>query len=160
MRGQLEESLELCRDIIADPWEEAEQEFVERYIRSSPSWPEGILELYDRKQGIASDLVHWKYLPREMVQRSVRTLPRDHLAAIFDKLSEYTGGNKSGFPDLIVFSPSGRRKAPAYELIEVKGPGGPAAGQSETLVEILQQPGDPLPGDSGAMAGTGKMTAR
>ena len=94
-----------------------------RYIRSTPSWPEEILKIYDRKEGIASDLVHWKHLLRELVDQSVRTIPREHLVAIFDKLSEYPGGNKSGFPDLIVFAPSGRRKAPAYELIEVKGPG-------------------------------------
>jgi hypothetical protein len=94
-----------------------------RHIRSTPSWPEEILRLYDRKEGTASDLVHWKYLPRELVERSVRTIPREHLAAIFDKLSEHPGGNKSGFPDLIVFAPPGRQKTLPYELIEVKGPG-------------------------------------
>jgi hypothetical protein len=94
-----------------------------RHIRSARSWPEEFLELYDRKEGIAGDLVHWRYLPREVVDKCVRTIPRDHLAAIFDKLSEHPGGNKSGFPDLIVFAPSVRRTAPAYELIEVKGPG-------------------------------------
>jgi hypothetical protein len=94
-----------------------------RHIGSTPGWPEEILELYDRKEGIASDLVHWKDLPRELVEHSIRTIPREHLVAIFDKLSEHPGGNKSGFPDLIIFTPSGRRKAPVYELIEVKGPG-------------------------------------
>ena len=230
-QGHLQESLDLCQEIVSDPWEEAEQEFAKRYIRklsrklglsfpeaerfeiakrlleldydptigveeavlryyqrqgftgyhaenvlwiglfglafwdivflslpgtffnryqrgpkdlfrpefrrrrarlieerlhhieSTPSWPEEILQLYDRKEGIASDLVHWRFLPRELVERSVRTIPRKHLTAIFDKLSEYPGGNKSGFPDLIVFAPSRRRKAPPYELIEVKGPG-------------------------------------
>jgi hypothetical protein len=229
--GRIEESLELCRQIVADPWEEAEQEFAERHIRKlsrklspgiqktprfkipqhpleleyhpnmgveervlrhfhrrgftgyhaenilwiglfglafwdivflslpgcffnryqrgprdlfrpefrrrrarlieerllhirrNPSWPEEILELYDLKEGIASDLVHWKFLPRELVERSVRTIPREHLVAIFDKLAEYPGGNKSGFPDLIVFATPGRQKALPYELIEVKGPG-------------------------------------
>ncbi|UCG00106.1 MAG: VRR-NUC domain-containing protein [Spirochaetaceae bacterium] len=94
-----------------------------RHIRSSSAWPEEMLELYDRKQGIASDLVHWKLLPRELVARCVRTIPRNHLAAIFDKLSEHLGANKSGFPDLVVFPTPRRRKTPAYELIEVKGPG-------------------------------------
>jgi hypothetical protein len=93
------------------------------HIRSTQSWPEEILELFDRKEGIASDLVHWKSLPRELVEQSVRTIPREHLVAIFDKLSQHPGGNKSGFPDLIIFARSGRRKAPAYQLIEVKGPG-------------------------------------
>jgi len=230
-RGHLQECLELCREIVSDPWEEAEQEFAERYIRrlsrklgmrlpstarfelpihlleleyepnigveervlrhyrrqgfkayhaenvlwiglfglafwdivflslpgtffnryqrgpqdlfrpefrrrrarfieerlrhieNAASWPEEILELYDLKEGIACDLVHWKYLPRELVEQSVRIIPREHLVAIFDKLSEYPGANKSGFPDLILFAPSRRRKVPPYELIEVKGPG-------------------------------------
>ena len=42
--------------------------------------------------------------------------------AIFDRLSQHPGANKSGFPDLILFTPP-RKKAPEYELIEVKGPG-------------------------------------
>jgi hypothetical protein len=94
-----------------------------RHIESTPSWSEEMIRLYDRKEGVASDLVHWRFLPRELVERSVRTIPREHLVAIFDKLGEYPGGNKSGFPDLILFAPSRRRKAPSYELIEVKGPG-------------------------------------
>jgi hypothetical protein len=114
------------KDLFRPEFRRRRAELIEerlRHIRSAPSWPEEMLEIYDRKEGIASDLVHWKYLPRQLVDRSVRTIPREHLAAIFDKLSEHPGGNKSGFPDLIVFSPSGRRKAPPYELIEVKGPG-------------------------------------
>jgi hypothetical protein len=87
-----------------------------RHIQSTPSWPEKMLRLYDRKEGIASDLVHWRFLPRELVERSVRTIPREHLVAIFDKLGEYPGGNKSGFPDLILFAPSRRRKAPRDPL--------------------------------------------
>jgi hypothetical protein len=67
-----------------------------RHIESTPSWPEEMLRLYDRKEGTASDLVHWRFLPRELVERSVH---------------------------LILFAPSRRRKAPPYELIEVKGPG-------------------------------------
>jgi len=114
------------KDLFCPEFRRRREKLIEqrlRHIRGTPSWPEEILRLYDRKEGIASDLVHWKYLPRELVDRSVRTIPREHLAAILDKLSEHPGGNKSGFPDLIVFPPSGRRKAPAYELIEVKGPG-------------------------------------
>jgi len=93
------------------------------HIKNSESWPGELIELYDRKEGIANDLVHWKLLPRELVERSVRTIPRSHLVAILDKLSKNPGANKSGFPDLILFAPRGVRKALPYELIEVKGPG-------------------------------------
>jgi len=95
-------------------------------IENSPSWPKELLELYDRKEAVACDLVHWKFLPRKLVEKSVRTIPREHLVAIFARLSENPGANKSGFPDLILFAPRSRRKTPAdelYELIEVKGPG-------------------------------------
>lgn len=93
------------------------------HIESSQSWLNEILDLYDRKRGIANDLVHWKFLSRELLEQSVNLIPRRHLVAIFDKLSQNPGANKSGFPDLILFPAPRRRTATRYELIEVKGPG-------------------------------------
>lgn len=93
------------------------------HIESSQSWLNEILDLYDRKRGIANDLVHWKFLSRELLEQSVNLVPRRHLVAIFDKLSQNPGANKSGFPDLILFPAPRRRTATRYELIEVKGPG-------------------------------------
>lgn len=93
------------------------------HIESSQSWLNEILDLYDRKRGIANDLVHWKFLSRELLEQSVNLIPRRHLVAIFDKLSQNPGANKSGFPDLILFAAPRRRTATRYELIEVKGPG-------------------------------------
>lgn len=93
------------------------------HIESSQSWLNEILDLYDRKRGIANDLVHWKFLSRELLEQSVNLVPRRHLVAIFDKLSQNPGANKSGFPDLILFPALRRRTATRYELIEVKGPG-------------------------------------
>jgi hypothetical protein len=92
------------------------------YVERSDTWPDELLQLYDRKAGIASDLVHWRHLPRELVEQTVRRLPREHLVAIFDRLSQNPGANRSGFPDLILFAPR-RKRPPAYELIEVKSPG-------------------------------------
>ena len=127
--GRLLEALESCRRIAEDPWEVAELEFAERYIQqrlhriqNDPHWPREVLQLYDRKVGIASDLVHWKFLPRDLVERSVRTIPREHLAAVFGKLSGHPGANKSGFPDLILFAPQSGRGLLPYEMVEVKGP--------------------------------------
>lgn len=93
------------------------------HIESSQSWLNEILDLYDRKRGIANDLVHWKFLSRELLEQSVNLVPRRHLVAIFDKLSQNPGANKSGFPDLILFPAPRRQTATRYELIEVKGPG-------------------------------------
>jgi hypothetical protein len=93
------------------------------HIESSQSWINEILDLYDRKRGIANDLVHWKFLSRELLEQSVNLVPRRHLVAIFDKLSQNPGANKAGFPDLILFAAPRRRTATRYELIEVKGPG-------------------------------------
>jgi hypothetical protein len=93
------------------------------HIDTSRSWPGELLDLYDRKQGIANDLVHWKFLPRELVEQAMNLVPRRHLVAVFDKLSQNPGANKSGFPDLILFSAARRRTAKSYELVEVKSPG-------------------------------------
>jgi len=93
------------------------------HIESSRSWPKEVLDLYDRKQGIANDLVHWRFLPRDLIEQSVKVIPRKHLVAVFDRLSRNPGANKSGFPDLILFSAGREGTAKSYELIEVKGPG-------------------------------------
>jgi len=93
------------------------------HIESSRSWPKEVLDLYDRKQGIANDLVHWRFLPRDLIEQSVKVVPRQHLVAVFDRFSRNPGVNKSGFPDLILFSAGVRGTAKNYELIEVKGPG-------------------------------------
>jgi hypothetical protein len=97
-----------------------------------------MLHRHDRKAGIACDLVNWRHLPRELVERSLGSIPRRHLSAVFDKLSENLGTNKSGFPDLVLFpaqtgaavaagaappSDSSAGEVPGYELVEVKGPG-------------------------------------
>jgi hypothetical protein len=92
-------------------------------IESSPLWADELLELYDRKHGIANDLVHWKLLPRELVEQSVNVIPRPHLVAILDRLSRNPGANRSGFPDLILFSAANVHDTRSYELVEVKGPG-------------------------------------
>ena len=94
-----------------------------KHIETSPSWPDEVLDLYDRKQGIANDLVQWKLLPRELVEQNLKMVPRPHLVAVFERLSRNPGANKSGFPDLILFPAARRRTAKNYEMVEVKGPG-------------------------------------
>ena len=93
-----------------------------KHIEGSPAWESEILDRYERKHGIANDLVQWKFLPRDLLERCLRSVPRPHLAAILRRLSENPGANKSGFPDLIVFGRASKRGSPSCRLIEVKSP--------------------------------------
>ena len=74
------------------------------HIENSTVRENEILDLCDHKYGITNDLVHWKFLQRELLERCLRTIPRLHLAAILRRLSEKPEANRSGFPDLIMFA--------------------------------------------------------
>jgi len=78
-----------------------------------------VLQTFDRKQGIANDLVHWNYLTRQQLEITLERVPRTHLAAMLQRLSNHLGDTKTGLPDLLLFPDSGF----GYELVEVKGPG-------------------------------------
>ncbi len=88
-------------------------------ILRSQSWPEEMLERYDEKQGTANYLVNWDALERQDLELSLQRVNRNHMVRIFDRFSRDVRGNKTGFPDLILFPDT----ALGYELIEVKGPG-------------------------------------
>jgi hypothetical protein len=114
------------RDLLRPEFRRRRKKLVKdrlNHIQTFSSWPDELLDLYDRKRGIANDLVQWKFLPRELVERSANLVPRPHLVAVFDRLSQNPGANKSGFPDLILFSDARSRTTKSYELVEVKSPG-------------------------------------
>jgi hypothetical protein len=87
-------------------------------IRNSESWQRDILALFDEKRDTANYLVKWNRITRAMLELALPLIARQHLVDIFDRLSRDIGGNKTGFPDLLLF-PDSR----SYELVEVKGPG-------------------------------------
>ena len=106
-------------------------------ISADRHWPREMVRRYDEKYGIASSLVNWKRVSREMVKKAVTRVPGKHLVAIFSRMCKDLRANSSGFPDLIVFPPrrAGRKYRDGcgfaltedigrpYVLVEVKGPG-------------------------------------
>ena len=61
----------------------------------------------------------WRRIGEDLVQAACRTVPREHLLAVFERLLFDPRENRSGFPDLIAL---GKRPGD-YCLVEVKGPG-------------------------------------
>ncbi len=90
-----------------------------REIGEDPGWPGRLLEIFDRKHGIANSLVNWDALTRGNIEGVLGVVPRAHLTAVFDRLSRNPGGFKTGFPDLFLFV----SEPPGYLLAEVKSPG-------------------------------------
>ncbi|MBA7484790.1 Fanconi-associated nuclease 1 [subsurface metagenome] len=112
-------------------------------VRTADEWPDEMRSVYADKKGTANHLVHWERLSPEMLEMALERIPRSHMADIFDRLSRDIKGNKTGFPDLIVFAPGpngagarGRAEWDSipgtdigldgrepYVLLEVKSPG-------------------------------------
>ncbi|MEO2172537.1 MAG: VRR-NUC domain-containing protein [bacterium] len=77
-----------------------------------------VLETFDTKFGIANYFVNWRWLDRELIEKSLSRIPHGDLRLIFTRLLRDLRHNRSGFPDLIVFPAS-----QGYRLTEIKGPG-------------------------------------
>lgn len=78
-----------------------------------------ILDTFERKTGIQTPFVAWKWLTREDIELALDCIPAGHLHEFFARLLADLRANRSGLPDLIQLWPGERR----YRLIEVKGPG-------------------------------------
>jgi hypothetical protein len=83
------------------------------------TYRDSILDTFDRKAGVQTPFVAWKWLGREAIERALECIPAAHLQRIFQRLLADLRNNRSGLPDLIQLWPDDRR----YRLIEVKGPG-------------------------------------
>lgn len=77
-----------------------------------------LLNTWQEKFGIANHWVSWD-LDVAVLQAALDIIPATHLKAIFQRILFDPHSNRSGFPDLILFSPANK----TYQLIEVKGPG-------------------------------------
>ncbi|QTF93363.1 VRR-NUC domain-containing protein [Halomonas sp. BM-2019] len=85
---------------------------------------EAILATWRAKQGIANPFVHWDGLDEPLLTLALARIPPAHLRACFERLLGDLKANRAGLPDLIQFLPEASAPtAPAYRLIEVKGPG-------------------------------------
>ncbi|PSW14352.1 VRR-NUC domain-containing protein [Photobacterium rosenbergii] len=75
------------------------------------------LAVYNAKQGLSNDWVHWGVFTEEILIKAVSAIPVLALTAIFKRILFDPRNNRSGFPDLALF------KDGQYCLAEVKGPG-------------------------------------
>ena len=89
----------------------------------SGSYRETIRAVWKEKVGIASPFVVWQILSEELLERALDCLPAEHLALLFRRMLADLRQHRSGFPDLIRFTPNHPDPNHRYEMIEVKGPG-------------------------------------
>lgn len=75
------------------------------------------LARFSEKAGIDNYFVHWQVLDENLLKHSLRVIPAEHLANLFERLLADPGTNRSGLPDLFLY------RADEYRLVEVKGPG-------------------------------------
>ncbi|WP_342594684.1 VRR-NUC domain-containing protein [Salinicola lusitanus] len=86
---------------------------------------------YREKWGTQSPFVFWEALDDHLLELALQCIPARHLRLWFERLLGDVRANRAGMPDLIQFWPQGGdpsqatqdATAPAYRMIEVKGPG-------------------------------------
>jgi hypothetical protein len=74
-------------------------------------------DIYARKQGTASHLVHWSAFTPELLDALLGCVPERALRDLAAYTIRNLAGARTGFPDLLVVY-----GANAWELVEVKGP--------------------------------------
>lgn len=106
-------------------------------FEGNDTWRGRILDTFDEKFGVACALVNWKQVTREMVRTAIDSIPGNHLVVVFRRMMRDIRNNSTGFPDLLLFPPSARKRRKKgaddlffdsdtglpYLLVEVKGPG-------------------------------------
>lgn len=86
-------------------------------LQQSPAVADVLLDCYDRKVGVACDLVHWRVIDRTLLERIVGVLPPTALLALISTVIRCPGRCRTGFPDLFVAWQDG-----SFAFVEVKGP--------------------------------------
>ena len=86
-------------------------------IRQDKAWAGEVLSTFSEKHGTGNYFVHWPFWNEALLALCLARIPRVHLAFVFDRLSYDLQNNRSGFPDLVVFSEKD------YALVEVKARG-------------------------------------
>ncbi len=80
--------------------------------------PAELLKTFDTHHGVSNAWVGWRGLQRELLERALAIIPREHWLAIWRRLLFDPEANRNGCPDLLALD-----EQQGYCLIEVKGPG-------------------------------------
>jgi len=134
------------RDLFSPRFRHRRAEAVQRRlaeIRGSQTWADRVRGAYDRCAGIANALVAWDRLPVDLLDAALTNVPREHIALILDRMAENLGVHRAGFPDLVLFPPSGAEPRVGYQLVEVKGPGDQLRPNQERWLRFFSEHGIP-----------------
>ncbi|MEZ5570763.1 MAG: VRR-NUC domain-containing protein [Halioglobus sp.] len=94
---------------------------------------------YQRYQNYQCRWVDWRRITAELVDNCTRTIPAEHLLAIWERMLFDPGENRRGFPDLIALG-----TGPGdYCMIEVKGPGDALQDNQKRWLRFFQTQGIP-----------------
>ncbi|MBN1351391.1 VRR-NUC domain-containing protein [candidate division KSB1 bacterium] len=104
-------------------------------ISADDEWHEKLLDQYQAKFGINNYLVNWSALDENLLRRACNLIPRNHLVAIFSRLSFDLRNNRRGFPDLILFKESQK----SYKWVEIKGPGDRLQANQKRWLMVFEQ---------------------
>jgi hypothetical protein len=99
---------------------------------------ERVGDVWIAKNGLMNPLVNWSTLDLPTIELALKRIEFSHWMAIFERLLQDLGNNRSGFPDLILFPAQH-----GYELIEVKGPGDTLQKNQKRWMTYFTQKGIP-----------------
>ena len=97
-----------------------------------------VTNVWVTKHGLMNPLVNWPALNLPTIELALKRIEFSHWIAIFERLLQDLGNNRSGFPDLILFPAE-----QGYELIEVKGPGDTLQKNQKRWMTYFSQKGIP-----------------
>ena len=91
-----------------------------------------------QKQGLMNPLVNWQGLDLDLIELALERIEYPHWIAVFKRILRDLRNNRSGFPDLVRFPPTG-----GYCLIEVKGPGDSLQKNQRRWMQYFHEQGIP-----------------
>ncbi|MEM0954208.1 MAG: VRR-NUC domain-containing protein [Pseudomonadota bacterium] len=97
-----------------------------------------LLATYEQQQGITNSWVAWRAGLRSVLETALRTVPRQHWLAIWQRMLFDPEANRNGFPDLLLLNPGH-----GYRLVEVKGPGDQLQANQRRWLRFFQTAGIP-----------------
>ncbi len=87
-------------------------------LAAGTAWKDRVRYHYASRTGTVSPFVTWRTLTPRLLERALERIPGGHLRDVSERILTDPRGNRTGFPDLVVFTHDG-----GYRLVEVKGPG-------------------------------------
>jgi hypothetical protein len=89
------------------------------WLANSNGLPAHLLEIADRKWGVANAFLNWRRLNRPHLYEALRRIEPKVVLGVLSIMVQNPTAFDSGFPDLFLFRP----ESDAWKLWEVKGPG-------------------------------------